>query len=257
MNVALVVAAYNQPEWTRRLVDSATAGPGDDLQIHLFLHSRDPGTVAACEELASRREVRYHPYGENRGLSRTWNEGVLAAYDAGADVVIVVNDDVAFAPGDIDRIATKAAAHRECYIVSCAGYHHRYQRHLPSHGFACFAINPVALQIIGCFDENFFPAYCEDQDYSRRARLAGLHEENCADTRIEHGGSSAIFSSPQLAATNGVTHGRNMAYYRRKWGGDGDHERFDHPFANPAFGLRIPPEQREHPYGPGFDRSDR
>jgi GT2 family glycosyltransferase len=255
MNIAVVVAAYNQPAWTRRLVESA-AGSRHDVEIHLFLHSRDASTVAACEELAERPDVRYHPFGTNRGLSRTWNDGILAAYGDGADVVLVANDDIALAPGDVARLAAKAAAHRDRYIVTCAGYHHRLARALPSHGYACFAINPVAIEVIGCFDENFFPAYCEDQDYSRRARLAGLHEENCADTRVEHGGSSVIHSSPDLAAANGVTHGRNIAYYRRKWGGDGDHERFEQPFANPEFGLHIAPECRAHPYGPGFDRRD-
>ena len=187
MNVALVVAAYNQPEWLKRLVDTAQ-GTRHELEIHLHLHSDDPATANACEDLAARPYVQYHPHGHNRGLSRTWNDGMLAAYDEGAAVVVIANDDIAFAPGDLDR-------------------------------------------------------------------LAGLHEENCGDTHVEHGGSSAIFTDPALAAANGPTQARNMAYYRRKWGGDGDHERFEHPFDNPAFGLRIAPDHRAHPYGPDFDRT--
>jgi GT2 family glycosyltransferase len=254
MNVALVVAAYNQPQWLKRLVDTAQ-GTRHELEIHLHLHSDDPATANACQALAARPYVRYHPHKYNRGLSRTWNDGMLAAYDEGAAVVVIANDDIAFGPGDLDRLAAKATQSREHYIVSCAGYHHRYRRHLPSHGYSCFAVNPIALQTVGCFDENFFPAYCEDQDYARRARLAGLHEENCGDTHVEHGGSSAIFTDPALAAANGPTQARNMAYYRRKWGGDGDHERFEHPFDNPAFGLRIAPDDRAHPYGADFDRT--
>src|SRR5205085_1350846 len=84
------------------------------------------------------------------------------------------------ARGDLDGVAAKAMRCRERYIVSCAGPHQRLGRFLPSHGYSFFAVNPIAIETIGCFDENFFPAYCEDQDYARRAALAGLSEENCA-----------------------------------------------------------------------------
>ncbi len=255
MDVALVVIAYNQPDWTARLVETARASR-HDLTSHLFLHSSDPETARVCERLARDGDVAYYDYGFNRGVSRTWNDGILNTYAAGADVVIVANDDVSFSPADVDRIAEKAVRHRDRYIVSCAGYHCRLERRLPSHGYSCFAINPVALDVIGCFDENFFPAYCEDQDYSRRAALAGLAEENCADTDVRHGGSSAIFASEALRLQNALTHGRNLEYYRRKWGGDAGYETFTTPFGDPGLGIRIPPDSRHAPYGPRYDRAD-
>ena len=256
MLLGLVVVAYNQPAWTARLFESAS-GSGHDVSFHLFLHSDDTETARVCDELARRTDVTYYPYGVNRGLSRTWNEGVLAAYDEGADVVIVANDDVAFGPGDVGRIAAKAVAARDRYVVSCAGYHERLGRRLPSHGYSCVAINPIAIETIGCFDENFFPAYCEDQDYARRAALAGLVEENCPDTNVVHGGSSAIFASPSLMRANALTQARNMAYYVRKWGDHAGRERFATPFGDPELGLRIAPEERASPYGPEYDRADR
>jgi GT2 family glycosyltransferase len=255
VRVDLVVPAYNQPAWIERLVASATSD-AHEVIVRLFLHSKHEETRAACERLSARAQIRYHPYAENRGLSRTWNEGLLDAFGEGADVVLIANDDVAFSPGDLDRLAAKAAAHRDRYIVSCAGYHQRHSRRIASHGYSCFAVNPIALEIVGCFDENFYPAYCEDQDYARRARLAGLSEENCADTEVVHAGSSAIFASEELRRQNAWTQALNMAYYARKWGGPAGDERFSTPFGNPAFGLRIAPEDRPAPYGAGFDRDD-
>ena len=255
MRVDLVVAAYNQPVLLDRLIGSAVSAT-HDVFVQLFLHSTHPETVHTCEILAALPHVRYHPYAENRGLSRTWNDGVLHAYDDGADLVVVANDDVAFSLGDLDRLAAKATAHRDRYIVSCAGYHERHGRRLASHGYACFAINPIAVEVIGCFDENFTPAYCEDQDYARRAGLAGLSEENCADTNLVHAGSSAIFASHELRQQNAVTQALNLGYYARKWGGPAGVERFVTPFGNVAFGLRIAPDDRESPYGAGFDRDD-
>jgi GT2 family glycosyltransferase len=256
MKVEVVVIAYNQPAWIAKLFETAVSAC-HDLEFLLFLHSRDPATASQCERIAKRSDVVFHLHGVNRGLSVTWNDGVLGAYENGADAVIVANDDVYFSPGDIDRIAARAAEHPESYIITCAGYHHRLDRILPSHGYSCFAINPVALQRIGCFDENFFPAYCEDQDYCRRAALACLQEENCPDTMVHHGGSCAIYSSPQLRVRNAVSQSLNRAYYFRKWGGDAGSEAFTAPFDQAAFGIRIPPSRRHSPYGTGFDRADR
>ena len=256
LRIGVVVIAYNQPAWTERLVTSAFDA-ASDVRVHLFLHSSDHATRAICEQLAERPEVRYYPHGENRGVSRSWNDGMLDAYADGADVVIVANDDVLPAAGDLDRVAGKAVRCRDRYIVSCAGPHERLGRSLPSHGYSFFAVNPIAVETIGCFDENFFPAYCEDQDYARRAALAGLSEENCPDTAVVHGGSSAIYADAALALQNRTTQLRNIAYYMRKWGGDAGREHFDSPFGNPAFGLRIDPEDRAQPYGPGYDRTDR
>jgi GT2 family glycosyltransferase len=254
--VALVVIAYNQPVWTEGLVDSARDSKAE-VAVHLYLHSNDQATTAVCERLSARAEVRYYPYGENRGVSRSWNDGILTAYAEGADVVVVANDDVLPAAGDLDRVADKAVRCGDRYIVSCAGPHERLGRCLPSHGYSFFAVNPIAIETIGCFDENFFPAYCEDQDYARRAALAGLSEENCADTTVLHGGSSAILASQELALQNRITQRNNIAYYMRKWGGDAGSERFESPFGDPELGLRIAPEDRAAPYGPGYDRTDR
>jgi GT2 family glycosyltransferase len=256
MHIGLVTIAYNATETLAQLLRSART-TRHELRIHLFLHSQHGPTVLLCEDAARSRDVQYYAYGVNRGVSASWNEGILDAYRAGADVVVIANDDVYFSDGDLARLAEKAVRCRERYIVTCAGYHLRLKRALPSHGYAVFAINPVALDAVGCFDENIFPAYCEDQDYARRARLSGLAEENCGETLVHHAGSGAIFADRVLLHQNGITHRQNLEYYWRKWGGDSGRERFERPFANAAFGQHIAPHHRHAPYGPGYDRTDR
>lgn len=255
MNIALVTIAYNSGEGIRRLIETSIQCE-QHVRVHLFLHSPHPATMAACQSLADLPCVVYYAYGCNRGLSKSWNEGILNSYQDGADVVLVVNDDIYFSPGDVDKMARKALAHRDRYIISCAGFHQRLNRRVASHGYSCFAINPIAIERIGCFDENFFPCYCEDHDYAYRARLAGLREENCSDTLIYHGGSDTIYASPKLRVQNRLTQLRNMQYYFRKWGGLGYKERFSHPFGDPRLDYRIPVECRHSPYGPLHDRID-
>jgi hypothetical protein len=236
------------------------------LDVHLFLHSNDEGMRAACEDLADSPNVRLYDYGFNRGVARSWNEGILNGYDEGADVVVVCNDDVAFSDGDLDQLVDTALANRDCHIVACAGFHRGGLVPTTSLEYSCFAINPLSLETIGCFDENFFPGYFEDCDHTRRADLAGLRTGVCATTKVRHWGPGvpwrSAFAGPEpdpggeLQRQTALSWPRNIDYYRRKWGGDHGSERFSRPFDEPRFDLRIAPEARHAPYGPGHDRTD-
>src|SRR5271155_5564454 len=232
MKIAVVTVAYSSSACASSVIDTASANH-HTIECHLFLHSRYPELTESCNRVAQDSAVVYYPYGCNRGVSKSWNEGMLASYARQADVVIIANDDIGFTAGDIEKLAERAAACRDRYIISCAGFHQRFNRRQPSVGYSCFAINPIAIEKLGCFDENIFPAYCEDQDFARRAGLSGLHEENCPDTKLVHLGSNTVLSDPVLGRQNLVTHRLNRAYYRRKWGGDGGNETYNYPFNNP------------------------
>jgi len=257
MKIAVVAIAYSSTSCPSSVLATADSASPHTVKCHLLRHSNYPNIVEECENIAQHPSVIYYPIGANRGVSRSWNEGMLAAYADHADVVIIANDDIVFAPGDLTKIAEKAALCRDQYIVSCAGFHQYLNKRIPSLGYACFAINPIAIEKLGCFDENIFPAYCEDVDYAYRARLAGLHEENCPDTQLTHAGSKSILSDPALRRQNATTHGLNYQYYRRKWGGDGGHETYKHPFNDSRVGYYIAPDARHAPYGSTYDRSDR
>jgi len=256
MKIAVVTIAYSSTACPTSVLETSRSADRHTVECHLFLHSRYPQIAQACTRIAQSPLVVYHPHGVNRGVSKSWNEGMLVAYHAHADVVIIANDDIAFTPGDLGKLAEKAAAFRDRYIISCAGFHQRLNRRQPSVGYSCFAINPIAIEKLGCFDENIFPAYCEDQDYARRARLSGLHEENCPDTNLTHAGSNSVLFDNVLGRQNALTHRLNREYYRRKWGGDGDHETYSFPFNDPRLNFYIAPRSRQNPYGPAYDRRD-
>lgn len=254
MKIGLVTIAYRLPLATLRLLTSAVSEE-HEVETHLFQHSDDPDVAAICELFGPRDDVTLYPYGVNRGLSKSWNEGMLAAYDNGCDVVIIVNDDCVFRPGDLDTLAGFAVQHRDKYINPAWGYNERLGRR-GSLGYSCFAINPVALEEIGCFDENIFPIYFEDCDYGIRAKLAGLELKDCEMTDIRHGGSATIHSSPMVMAQHQRTFNANRDYFLRKWGGEPGKEKFESPFDDGRFGLKIKPEKRSAPYGERYDRSD-
>jgi GT2 family glycosyltransferase len=253
VQIVVVTVGYNLPGATTRLIESARQGSRNDLVFLVIGHSRMEAKVEELESLARQPDIVYRPYGVNRGLAKSWNEGILWGYEQGFDLVLVVNEDVVFAAGDVDRLCETALQRRDSHIVTGRAYHHS-EAAWSSSEYGCFGINPIALSTIGCFDENFFPIYCEDSDYRRRASLAGLRPAFCEDTRIVHGGSRSL-SQPAVARQNSVTYVRNRHYYQRKWGGEGGDERVKRPFGDDRFTCYIDPHVREAPY-PGFNRTD-
>jgi hypothetical protein len=148
----------------------------------------------------------------NLGVAASWNLGIKVT--ARAPWWAIVNDDVAFAQG---QLATLAAT------VSQPG-----PRIAAFGGFHAFGINREALRRVGYFDENYHPAYVEDVDMEYRARLAEVPIVNLGP--IEHQGSATI-NEPEYRRQNARTYPANVEYHRRKWGGgvrSGD--RFATPF---------------------------
>ena len=207
MNVAVVTVGYNLPGRTKTLFDSAHEGCCHDLTFLVFLHSQMPEKVDELERLARRTDVIYHDYGENRGLAKSWNEGIIEAFEKGFDVVLVANEDLKFSPQDIDVLVAAAVSHPECYVVTGRAFHYSEQAWSSSE-YGGFVINPIALATLGCFDENLFPIYYEDADYRRRAALARTASWFCEQTRMYHGGSDSL-SQPEVAQQNSITWAKN------------------------------------------------
>jgi GT2 family glycosyltransferase len=176
------------------------------------------------------------------------------AFAGGAERAILCNDDIIFGEDDVLRLARCATQQSHCFMVTCGGYHLGYAQDAASHGYSCCAINPIAIEIVGYFDENLFPAYLEDCDYSYRAALAGLQEGYCPGTAVRHLGSATISRDPILRIENQLTHGLNFQYYRNKWGGINGQETFTRPFNSLAYHpYHISQQMRTDPY-PGNGR---
>jgi tetratricopeptide (TPR) repeat protein/GT2 family glycosyltransferase len=253
LDVAVITVGYNLPGATRTLIESALKKCRHRATFAVFSHSRLTAKQQELEELAGRRDLVLFDYGTNRGLSKSWNEGVLWGFENGHQVVLVVNEDVVFGDGDLTRLVDAAYEQRDKFLVMGRCFHENEDRWSPSE-YGCFAVNPPALEILGCFDENFFPIYYEDCDYRRRARLAGLAPGYCDRVSIRHAGSSAL-KQPAVARQNRLTYAANRAYYMRKWGGENGSETLEKPFSDARFSLFIDPRVRLAPY-PGFDRTD-
>ncbi len=78
----------------------------------------------------------------------------------------------------------------------------------------CLLIKKELLYKIGMLDENYFPGFFEDIDYSLRARKAGYHLVCAGDTFIYHFGSKT-FRGEKM--NHYEIYKRNKKYFEKKW----------------------------------------
>jgi len=167
------------------------------------------------------RSVVDHHHDNNLGFSAGVNQIVLAAPDAA--YWLVVSNDVKFRPGSLAEIATKMADTADPHSSSCVwglvGD--------PVSQYASFVITPKAIQAVGYFDENFWPAYGEDCDYTVRlahAECPLLMEQDANRLGLHVGSASwkttgGTSKMARIVQRGGPTF-NNFDYLGAKWGAD-------------------------------------
>jgi hypothetical protein len=215
----------------------------------------DHPDVAAAIGVAMREfpqlEVYHHPV--QLGCAGAWNKALYASADA--PWWIVVNHDIMFQPGTLSRLAAHAVALDPAapepiepdlgmLFMSVTNY----EGH-PSASYSAMVLYRTTVQRVGMFDENLYPAYYEDDEYTLRVRLGGMHLRNIDPSVLEpstygvvHGRleDKAYTSGSRRVETEEARHIVNLEcsepqdYLRLKWGRGTDHH-----FQTP-FGLDLP-----------------
>jgi len=199
-------------------------------------NGKDKGVIAACEEIQkkdpSKVVVIHSP--KNTGVAAGWN---LLIKDFPAPWTFICGNDVEFPAGVLEKMVT-----------AIWEGHEKYGKFFADQGHNAFAITKLAIDTVGYFDENFYPAYLEDCDYQTRLRLAGIPYLDIPGIHVVHGepkeltghepGSSTIYSDPRYRIANGITHHNGFQYYIKKWGGVNEQEKFTHPFNDSKKSLK-------------------
>jgi len=248
VRVTAVVVHWQDLADTLGCVESVQAA-GDSTGIIVVDNgSREP----VGEALAGRARVLRSA--ENRGYAGGANLGVRAALDDGADVVLLLNDDVRLYPeatraalaalGSDERIAVvgpKVLAREDPSrlwlawgdvtwgqsLVALRGAGEpdgpRFGQSRDADWIAGCAmwIRRTALAGIGLFDETFF-AYHEEVDWCARARRAGWRVLYCPAAVVTHtgrgaaGGATAVRIRKYFAARNSVLFARKHATFAQR-----------------------------------------
>lgn len=91
---------------------------------------------------------------------------------------------------------------------------------------------------IGYVDVNFYPAYFEDNDYARRAKLAGIKMCKLQHVKYFHFWSRTIHQG-NMKKTNDKYFPLNKKFYIEKWGGEPGKERYNRPYNGTKGAINI------------------
>ncbi len=221
------------------------------------------GFAATVHSIKTKHDWRIYvtdQWRNNRPLSKTWNDMAMQAFADGCDYALLCNDDILFSPDCIDALVRVHQDLNEKENVVMVTPNNimmevptpeailEYQ--LPEGtpvtwsehpNFSCFLVARDYFEKVGFFDENFVPAWYEDNDSHYRSILLG-YKEICTNAApmIHYGG---VATSKMVNPNSADSH----AYYIRKWGSAdrGGVEVFNTPYGDPGFS----PNQWKRPDG--------
>ena len=154
----------------------------------------------------------------HRGVAASWN--LILQNNPGANVVIA-NDALIVPWAAVERMAEMAD--------KAAG--EPLQIHAWSPGeYQLFLQTPAVMERIGWFDEEFWPAQWEDDDYARRMKLAKIPRVQLYGAPPRDGAQTMRAASPRLRRALQAGEARGRRHYERKWGGYRGYERYTKPF---------------------------
>jgi glycosyltransferase involved in cell wall biosynthesis len=159
--------------------------------------------------------------GTNKGVAGSWNQIINILVDKyDVDYVLMLNDDIVLGEKQIKVIKEQIEKHSDkLFLVGDLGW-----------SVWCMDVSmlpAMEYEPKKYFDEKFFPAYFEDNDFHYRMKLAGVDKS----IALHELGPKVRRTSMTLNKDKNVTKGSNNgAYYSKKWGGSPGHEKFKTPF---------------------------
>lgn len=209
------------PFWITRLIMSV------DYPVDTFVIINNNGRGEIDEELDRLTKITHKfiknikvcHLPANIGISGAWNL-IIKCYMM-APYWIIVNDDVAFSPGFLKEMKDAAENNPDVGIV------HGHSGDFNIGSWDLFLIKDFVVSSHGLFDENLYPAYCEDSDYIMRLinnpvkRIMSLdktyyHGIGDKTEYYEHGGQTRKFNQ-ELDSKLAFSNDTNFEYMNKKW----------------------------------------
>jgi len=244
MKIGIVAAVYLENQDHVYFMEKTLASLKTSYETYLVLVRNfvdslvEEDFIRICQEYKAK--VLINP--ENN-VSMAWNCGIANCIENGCEYILVPNLDVVLKSNCLDRLIEFAEQNKEYLVITASIWND--ERTLESEDnedegvadsphFSCFMVRKSFLDETGGFDENFKPAYAEDNDLHYRMKLLGLKACSIGKARFYHYGSRTIYLSndPVLAEAR-LGSGNTRDYYLSKWGGLPGNEVFKSPFNDP------------------------
>ena len=227
-------AIVNGIHWLKRLIESV------DYPVDNFIIFNNNGRNQITDELNKLVNTPHNKFiknlqvchlPSNLGCAAAWNL-IIKSFPM-APYWIISNHDVAFSSGYLEEMVN--------YIQdSKVGIVHGDIGAWNIGGWELFLIRDFVVQKYGLFDENLYPAYCEDMDYLSRILADGNNLKRVLQVNkpLLHGetydydtsGSQTSRTEPQLKKRIDNGQYLNQLYLDEKWEGWRRFDPTSHPF---------------------------
>lgn len=215
-------AVVKNPYWVTRLLMSI------DYPVENFVVINNNGTGEIEAELDKLKYISHNfvqnikvcHLPSNIGCAGAWNL-IIKSYMM-CPYWVIVNDDVSFGVGFLSEMVSVANSDQDIGMI----HGHPGDSNLGS--WDLFLIRDYIIQQFGLFDENFYPAYCEDLDYLMRfmhrpikkviSLNANYYHGNGDKTQYNTEGSQTKKHSIHLEKMLEMANTINHEYLQKKWG---------------------------------------
>lgn len=207
------VALYNRPDLWARLVHSIDFPVGE-------LRTVNNGSVPLPTiENPNIKSQSVENFGVNVGTSGAWNAIMSYALEHGTcSCVLICGNDLAWAPGDLDRMWQTYLDFPEADFI------------FGNHSFSNFLVKRSGFEKVGWFWEELYPAYWEDGDFWTRIIRTSAKAIHAAGLHATHEGSATIKSDTAIARLSNGRFQHNARLYADKWGYANKVETFATPY---------------------------
>ena len=239
---SIVIVTYGNRDLTRLCLDAVLRNSlVPNYEVIVVDNASTDGTPAMLREIASAREnVRLILNDRNLGFAAANNQGLRAA---SGERLVLLNNDTVPARGWLPRMLRHLDDPRIGLVVAVASFSGNESRipvpytslgempafaeeYMRSHEQVAFDIDVAAMycagmrrdtfDLLGPLDEDYGVGMFEDDDYSHRARLAGLRVVCAEDVFVHHFGQASFRKLGQAEYERLFQ--RNREHYEKKWG---------------------------------------
>ena len=240
---SIVMVTYGGGVFSRLALDSVLASTDHpNYEVVVVDNGSSPEALAHLRAVAAAQpHVRLVENGENRGFPAATNQGLR---EARGDTLVLLNNDVLVAPGWLSRLCAHLEKRGEAlagpvtnrigneaeirvdygtwdgFVRFAAERAARLDgRAFPIHTLTmfCLAMPRSVLDRLGPLDERFGVGTLEDDDFSLRARRAGLPLLCAEDVVVHHFGESSFGELVASGERDRVLE-HNRRSFAEKWG---------------------------------------
>tara|TARA_Y100000310_G_scaffold12159_1_gene12597 strand:+ start:685 stop:1338 length:654 start_codon:yes stop_codon:yes gene_type:complete len=212
MKLLIGIPTLNRADLLNEALSDLAERLPDDKEWYLTIVDNGNGQhITVPESMGEKVSIRVSK--TNLGVASSWNLILEEAFVFGDfSHVLMLNDDIVF-PLDWSVLEHYR---EEGFVIPPWKYHR-----------CAFLIGRERYAEVGCFDQSFYPAYFEDNDYLYRMRLKELPVTVAEEfTPRTYRNSATIEMDPAVNSGFALLE----MYYIRKWGGPPGAEQYDKPF---------------------------